>query len=88
MKTLPELLRDMWGYRAPMVADQYRSMLMDNPLVASDLAVFCNAAAPIAGPTEFDRGVEEGKRRVWLHVARSADLRPDDFIKISNGEEP
>ena len=88
MRSLPDLLKDMWGYRAPMVADQYNSMMRDNPLVQSDLAVFCNAASPIAGSTEFDRGVEEGKRRVWLHIARMANLRPDDFLKISLGEEP
>jgi hypothetical protein len=50
------------------------------------LAVFCNASSPIQGATEFDRGVEEGKRRVWLHIARAAGLKPSDFLSLSLGE--
>ena len=51
-----------------------------------DLALFCNAAAPIEGNGEFDRGVEEGKRRVWLHVARMCGLDATDFVSIADGE--
>jgi hypothetical protein len=30
--------------------------------------------------------VEEGKRRVWLHVARLAAIRPEDFVAITDKE--
>jgi hypothetical protein len=84
--TLIEMLRNLWGNRAPLVAEEYAVIARHNALFMTDMAVFCNAAAPITGATEFDRGVEEGKRRVWLHVARMSGLRPDDFVKTANGE--
>lgn len=84
--SLPDTLKALWGDRAPLVAEEYAEFLKAHPLAATDLAAFCNAAAPIMGPNEFDRGVEEGKRRVWLHMARIAGLQHQDFIKITNGE--
>jgi hypothetical protein len=39
------------------------------------------------GASEFDRGVEEGKRRVWLHVARMAGLKASDFVSIADGKD-
>jgi hypothetical protein len=85
MKTLPDLLSLLWGRRqAPRVAAAYRDACAAHPLFLRDLAVFCNAAAPITGASEFDRGIEEGKRRVWLHVARLAALEPDDFPSITD----
>jgi hypothetical protein len=84
--TLIEMLRNMWGNRAPLVAEEYSAIARNNELFMSDMAIFCNASAPIQGNSEFDRGVEEGKRRVWLHVAKMAGLRPDDFITAANGE--
>jgi hypothetical protein len=48
--------------------------------------VFCNAAAPIIGTSGFERGIEEGKRRVWLHIARLAALQPQDFVEITDRE--
>lgn len=86
MTTLIDLLRGMWGNTAPLVAEEYVSVATLNKLFMSDIAVFCNAAAPIQGTSEFDRGVEEGKRRVWLHIARMSKLTPDDFIPIAHGE--
>jgi hypothetical protein len=83
--TLIDVLRVLWGDRAPLVAEQYEAALALK-LFVTDMAAFCNAAAPIQGATEFDRGVEEGKRRVWLHLARVGNLTHDDFIKITNGE--
>lgn len=83
---LPDTLKALWGDRAPLVAEEYAEVLKNFTLVATDLAAFCNAAAPITGATEFDRGVEEGKRRVWLHMARVAELQHQDFIKITNGD--
>jgi hypothetical protein len=84
--SLPDTLLALWGDRAPLVAEEYSESLKTFHLMATDIAAFCNAAAPIMGATEFDRGVEEGKRRVWLHMARVAGLQHQDFIKISNGE--
>ena len=87
MKSLPEILSLLWGPQAaPRVAAEYREACARHPLFLRDLAVFCNAAAPIAGTREFDRGVEEGKRRVWLHVARLAAIRPEDFLSITDQE--
>lgn len=83
---LTKQLKALWGDRAPLVAEEYAAIVRENRLFTTDLAAFCNAAAPIEGNTEFDRGVEEGKRRVWLHVARLAGLEPQDFIRITNGE--
>ena len=87
MKSLPEILSLLWGAsRAPRVAADYRAACEAHPLFLRDLAVFCNAAAPIAGAREFDRGVEEGKRRVWLHIARLAAISPTDFVSIADKE--
>ena len=86
MTSLIDLLRGMWGNRAPLVAEEYRAIVKHNDLFTTDIALFCNAAAPIQGATEFDRGVEEGKRRVWLHLARMASLTNADFVPIANGE--
>jgi hypothetical protein len=89
MKTLPDILSLLWGrQQAPRVASAYRAACQQNPLFLRDLAVFCNAAAPIAGASEFDRGVEEGKRRAWLHVARLAALGPEDFVSLTDQGEP
>jgi len=85
MNSITDNLRIMWGSRAPDVAVEYKSAAT-HKLLMTDLAIFCNAAAPIAGPTEYDRGVEEGKRRVWLHISRMAGVLPDDFIAIANGD--
>lgn len=85
MKSLPQMMRDLWGTRAPLVVEEY-TFIRRYPLLMSDLAAFCNAAGPIDGPNEFARGVEEGKRRVWLHIVRAADLRPEDFVAVANGE--
>lgn len=87
MTSLPHILSLLWGpARAPRVAADYRAACAQHPLFLRDLAVFCNAAAPIAGTREFDRGVEEGKRRVWLHVARLAAISPADFVSITDKE--
>jgi hypothetical protein len=86
MQTLPEIVLTLWGRkRAPQVADEYRLALAGRDLLVRDLAMFCNAAAPIAGASEFDRGVEEGKRRVWLHITRMCGLKPSDFVIITDG---
>lgn len=86
MNSLPDMLRTLWGRKALPVAHDYQHLWQSHPDALADLAVFCNASAPIQGATEFDRGVEEGKRRVWLHIARIANLRPEDFIPIANGQ--
>lgn len=89
MKSLPELLALLWGSsRARNVADDYKSACNAHSLFVRDLAMFCNAAAPIRGDCEFDRGVEEGKRRVWLHITRMSALNQNDFVSIADGENP
>ena len=87
MQTLPQIVLTLWGRRrGPQVAEQYRLALSGRQLLLRDLAMFCNAAAPIAAGSEFERGVEEGKRRVWLHVTRMCGLKPSDFVTIADGE--
>lgn len=87
MKSLPELLSLLWGQPAARrVADEYRAICSAHPLFLRDIAVFCNASAPVTGANEFERGIEEGKRRVWLHLARLAALDPKDFISITDRE--
>ncbi len=76
----------LWGRRSPDVARAYAAAFAAHKLLEADLAIFCNAGAPITGATEFDRGVEEGKRRVWLHIARMRGLKPEDFVSIADGE--
>lgn len=86
MQTLPQIVLTLWGRkRAPAVVEDYRSALSGRELLVRDLAMFCNAAAPISGANEFDRGVEEGKRRVWLHIMRMRGLSPSDFVTIADG---
>lgn len=88
MPTLPQIVLTLWGRkRAPHVVDEYRIALTGRDLMIRDLAMFCNAASPISGASEFDRGVEEGKRRVWLHVTRMCGLKPSDFVIIADGEK-
>jgi hypothetical protein len=89
MPTLPDLVVTLWGRRrAPQVVGEYRQALDGRDLLLRDLAMFCNAAAPIQGGGEFDRGVEEGKRRVWLHITRMCGLEPSDFVTIADGGRP
>ena len=86
MPSLPYLLTRLWGQRSLEVAAAYRRTFPRDSVLTRDLAMFCNAAAPIEGASGFERGVEEGKRRVWLHIARLSALQPEDFVSISDGE--
>ena len=86
MSSLINTIAALWGRRATGVARAYAVAFDQHRLLEADLAIFCNAGAPIMGATEFDRGVEEGKRRVWLHIARMRGLRPEDFVSIADGE--
>lgn len=88
MPTLPHLVSLLWGQRSHEVATAYRSAFARDSVLTRDLAMFCNVAAPISGASGFERGVEEGKRRVWLHIARLSALNPEDFVSISDGEHP
>jgi hypothetical protein len=86
MTSLITTIAALWGRRAKDVACAYGAAFDQDRLLEADLAIFCNAGAPIMGATEFDRGVEEGKRRVWLHIARMRGLKPEDFVSIADGE--
>lgn len=86
MQSLIKTIATLWGRRSSDVAHAYRAAFAGRSLLEADLAIFCNAGAPITGATEFDRGVEEGKRRVWLHIARMRGLKPEDFVLIADGE--
>lgn len=85
MRSLVQIAAALWGRRAADVAQNYREAFDHRPLLEADLAIFCNAGAPIEGAGEFERGVEEGKRRVWLHIARMRGLKPQDFVFIADG---
>ena len=87
MQTLTQIVEALWGKkRAKAVTDEYKMAFDGRHLLVRDLAMFCNAAAPIGGGAEFDRGVEEGKRRVWLHITRMCGIRPEDFVTIADGK--
>jgi hypothetical protein len=86
MQNLVTTIATLWGRRSSDVARAYAAAFDQHRLLEADLAIFCNAGAPITGATEFDRGVEEGKRRVWLHIARMRGLKPEDFVSIADGE--
>jgi hypothetical protein len=86
MKNLITIIATLWGRRSSDVARAYVAAFDQHRLLEADLAIFCNAGAPIIGATEFDRGVEEGKRRVWLHIARMRGLKPEDFVSTADGE--
>lgn len=82
MKLLTELLRNLWGNRAVDVARSYQTSIGSEPLALRDMAFFCNVGQPIEGETEFARGVEEGKRQAFLHIAQMIRLNPDDFAPL------
>lgn len=84
--TLTQSVAILWGRRANTVVHSYRAAFDQHRLLEADLAMFCNVGAPISGVGEFERGVEEGKRRVWLHIARMRGLKPEDFVSIADGE--
>lgn len=86
MTSLVKSIAALWGRRARDLARAYAQAFAGRPLLEADLAIFCNAGAPITGANEFERGVEEGKRRVWLHIARMRALKPEDFVSIADGE--
>lgn len=82
-----DFLTTLYGpSRAVELTNEARDAFQGRELLANYLAIFCNAAGPVQGVTEFDRGVEEGKRRVWLEIAALQRLRPSDFPKIATGE--
>lgn len=86
MQTLPQQLVTLYGEtRARLVVSEYRAMFAKSEFVKTDLANFCNAAAENVAPTEYERGVEEGKRRVWLHISRVLGLGAEDFIAYADG---
>ena len=86
MASLVNTVLTLWGRRANATAQAYAQAFAQHRLLEADLAIFCNVGAPIKGSNDFERGVEEGKRRVWLHIARMRGLKPEDFIAIADGE--
>ena len=85
-QTLPEILAKLWGVpRAVTVVHEYQQAFQGRKLLQRDLAIYCNAAGPIEGAGEYERGIEEGKRRVWLHIARVCGLTHSDFVPIADG---
>jgi hypothetical protein len=85
--TLPELLVTIYGpARADALVAEAKAAFEGRHILENWLAIYCNAATHIQGATEFERGVEEGKRRVWLELAALRSLRPSDFPKIKTGE--
>jgi hypothetical protein len=85
-QTLPQQLVMLYGEtRAKLVLAEYRALFAKGDLVKTDLAAFCNAAGENAGANEFERGIEEGKRRVWLHIARILGLTVEDFVGYADG---
>ena len=86
MSSLIRTVAILWGRRAQTVVHDYTAAFDQHRLLEADLAIFCNVGAPIAGANEFERGVEEGKRRVSLHIARMRGLKPEDFVNIADGD--
>lgn len=86
--TLPDILERTWGkQRAPVVVTEYQRAFQGNTLMRADLALFCGVGNPNEASTDFERGANEGKRRVWLHIARLCGLRPEDFTALADGEQ-
>lgn len=88
MKSLPDVLSTLYGpERATELVSEAKAAFDGRHVLENWFAIFCNAAGPVQGATEFDRGVEEGKRRVWLELAAIRRLRPSDFQPIATGEK-
>ena len=87
MKSLPDILTTLYGAeRGAELVSEAKAAFDGRHVLENWFAIFCNAAGPVQGVTEFDRGVEEGKRRVWLELAAIRRLRPSDFQTIATGE--
>lgn len=82
MKLLTELVARLWGDQAGDVARAYARSFAAEPLVLRDLGAFCHVASPLEGEAEFDRGIAEGKRQTFLHIARMMRLTADDFAPL------
>lgn len=88
MTTQAEFLAKIYGpARAHDLVAEANAAFEGRHVLENWFALFCNAAGPVQGQTEFDRGVEEGKRRVWLELAAIRRLRPSDFPPIATGEK-
>lgn len=87
-ESLPALLVKLYGpERATALVAEAKAAFDGRHILENYLAILCNAAGPIDGKTEFHRGVEEGKRRVWLELAALRRLRPSDFPSIATGDK-
>lgn len=82
MKLLTDLVARLWGDQAGDVARAYGRAFAREPLVLRDLGAFCHIASPIEGDSEFARGLAEGKRQTFLHIARMVRLTPEDFTPL------
>lgn len=86
--SLPELLVTIYGpARADALVAEAKAAFDGRPVLENWFALYCNAATHIKGESEFERGVEEGKRRVWLELAAIRRLRPSDFPSMATGEK-
>jgi hypothetical protein len=86
LKSLPEIVLALWGWPdSAKAVDEYKLAFAGRPMLVRDLAMFCYAAAPNDAATDFERGVIEGKRRVWLHISRMRNLEHTDFVAVADG---
>lgn len=83
---LSRVVASLWGKRAWAVAKEYRDAFQGRDLLLADLAMRCNVAAvePANDPIALARA--EGRREVFLHIARMSKLQPSDFVSIADGE--
>jgi hypothetical protein len=84
--SVPDLLTTIYGpVRAADLVSEAKAAFEGRHILENWFAIYCNAATHIQGQSEFERGVEEGKRRVWLELAAIRRLRPTDFPSIATG---
>lgn len=83
---LHELVFRMWGGKSIRVVHEYQQAFDGRPLLERDLAVFCGIASANRGASDFDRGVAEGMRRVFLHIERMRRLTGRDFVALTDGD--
>lgn len=67
-----------WRAKAEAVAGEYRQAVEKFPLMAADIARFCNAGDTSLSPDPIRLAANEGRREFWLHFRAMARLDETD----------
>lgn len=81
MQSIPQLLTSIWGSkRAKALVMEYRVGIGESPMLLADLAKICDVGVDTSAMT-VKQTIEVGARqRVFAHIARMCQLKPEDFI--------